>query len=490
MKRIIAFSVFIISVIQLNAQKNDLLNNLINNIKASELFEIVDTLSSKEMRGRLSGTEGYNKAAIYASKIFKDLNLKPITKEGYYQFFNIECNEIKEPCYISDETTKFKLGTDFVCRGFTGSGNIASEVVFCGYGIKNGEYYNDYANIDVNGKIVLIFKQNPDWKINNEDWKYVDIRQKVALARDNGAIGVLFVSVYNNGNPQKPIGSVMAGKGEHLSNIPQVHITPEVANNFLKNTGFEIYQLQTLIDSNKKPKSLQTGRICSMNINAKYTPSAKTMNVGAIMEGTDSLLKNEYVIICAHLDHVGTQGDSLMFPGANDNASGSAGVLQIAKAFVNSGIQPKRSIIFLLFASEEHGLDGSEYFADNMPVPVEQVTAMLNMDCIAYGDSIRVGCGKSFPKLWNIAKTSDDKFIKRMVDATWSGGGADATAFFNKKIPTLYFVTTNSYKYLHLPGDKPETLNLPLFESIVKLAAITLYNIADGNYIKENIDIK
>ena len=220
---------------------------------------------------------------------------------------------------------------------------------------------------------------------------------------------------------------------------------------------------------------------------AVLVPCMPTMNVVGLLEGSEPLLKNEYLVVGAHLDHVGSQAGEIFAPGANDNASGSTAALEIARAFVNSGIQPKRSIIFVLFASEELGLVGSTFFVNQSPVSLNKIVAMLNLDCIGYGDSIQVGNGKSSPKLWNIARRQDSLYTKMMVEATWNGGGADAGPFHDKGIPAAYFVTTNSYAHLHYMTDTPETLNKSLFEKITKLAYLTAFDVADGIYIREEV---
>jgi Zn-dependent M28 family amino/carboxypeptidase len=154
---------------------------------------------------------------------------------------------------------------------------------------------------------------------------------------------------------------------------------------------------------------------------------------------------------------------------------------------VKSGIKLKRSIIFILFASEELGLVGASHFVDRSTVPLEKITAMINLDCVGYGDSIQIGNGKSSPKLWNIARQLDSLNTKMMVQATWNGGGADAGPFHDKGIPAAYFVTTNSYAHLHYMTDTPETLNKSLFEKITKLAYLTAFEVANGDYNREEI---
>lgn len=461
----------------------------LSEINKEALIKNVQTLSSTEFDGRLAGSEGYNKAARFVANKFSEFGLKPAGDEEYFQYFNIEYNKISSPAIfkaiIDSETIDYKLGKDFVLRGFTGSNKFSAPVVFCGYGISRPDLrYDDYARINVKNKILLVFKQNPKWEIDNKDWGTNYPREKSLVAKKYGAKGILFVSLPNDTKPQPLIGSVMHGAGEQPLDFPQLQISIDAANNLLSKTGLTLSDFQTRIDEKKKPLSSTLTTKVIVETNAEYTKDAKTMNVVGMIEGSDNKLKNEYVIIGAHLDHVGSQA-GLLFPGANDNASGSAAVLELAKAFVKGGVKPKRSVIFVLFAGEEQGLNGSKYFVDNWKNGYNKITAMFNLDCIGYGDSIQVGNGKSVPNLWKIAKELDETSFNSMVNRTWGGGGADATPFFEKGIPCLYFVTTNSYDYLHLPGDKEETLSPDLFEKVVKLALLTAVDVANGNYQRE-----
>ncbi len=463
----------------------------LSEINKEDLIKNVRTLSSPEFEGRLPGSEGYNKAAQFASDEFYELGLKPAGDEKYFQHFNVEYNKIESPAIfkaiVDGDTTNYVLGKDFVLRGFTGSNKFTLPVVFCGYGISHPDLgYDDYAGVNVKNKIVMVFKQNPYWKNENKDWGTNYPREKSLVAKKYGAKGILFVSLPNDEKPQPLIGSVMHGEGDQPVDFPQLQISPEAANNLLSRTGLKIRELQTKIDGKKKPLSINLLTKAVVEVNAKYEKNARTMNVVGMIEGSDPKLKNEFVVIGAHLDHVGSQA-GLLFPGANDNASGSAAVLEIAKAFVNGGLQPKRSVVFVLFACEEQGLNGSKHFVESWKNGYDKIIAMINMDCIGYGDSIQVGNGKSAPKLWEIANQIDKTSFNSMVDKTWSGGGADATPFFEKEIPCLYFVTTNSYYHLHLPTDKVETLNPVLYEKIVKLAHLTALEIANGNYERETV---
>jgi len=463
----------------------------LSEINKEDLIATVKILTSPEFDGRLPGSEGYNKAAQFAANKLSELGLKPAGDEKYFQYLNVEYNKIESPpifkIIVIADTINYEIGKDFVLRGFTGSNNFTLPVVFCGYGISRPDLnYDDYAEVNVKNKIVMVFKQNPKWKTEDKDWGTNYPREKSLVARKHGAKGILFISLPNDEKPQGLIGSVLHGNGEQPDDFPQLQISLEVANNLLSRTGLKINELQTKIDEKKKPLSINLLTKAVVEVNAKYEKNAKTMNVVGIIEGSDPKLKNEFVIVGAHLDHVGSQA-GLLFPGANDNASGSAGVLEIAKAFVKGRLQPKRSVVFVLFASEEQGLNGAKHFVESWKHGYDKITAMLNLDCVGYGDSIQVGNGKSAPKLWGIANQIDKTNFKYMVDKTWNGGGADATPFHEKGIPCLYFVTTNSYDHLHLPSDKVETLNPTLYETLVKIAYLIAHEVANGNYSREKI---
>ncbi len=463
----------------------------LNSINSKDLMQIVENLASEKFDGRLSGSEGYNKAAEFIAEKFNKLGVIPAGEEGYFSYLNVEHNKIDTPAVLNllneKEITHFRLGRDYIFRGFTGSADFILPVAFCGYGIsmpKSG--YDDYENINVENKIVIVFKQNPAWKINGNGWEKDSPREKSRTAFEHGAKGILFVSLPNNEKSQPLIGSVMHGEGEQLEDFPQLHISLETANEFINTTGFSIWECQDRIDINQKPFSFLTRNKAEVKVNASYEKNAKTMNIIGKIEGKDPKLKDEYLIIGAHLDHVGSQA-GLLFPGANDNASGSAGVVEIAEAFQSSDLKTKRSILFVLFASEEQGLFGSEYFVKNLNNNYKNITAMINIDCIGYGDSIQIGNGKSSPGLWNITNRIDEERSNLMVAETWSGGGADATPFHAEGIPCLYFVSRYSYDHLHQITDIPETLNPQIFEAIVKLAYLTAREIAEGNYIREKV---
>ena len=445
-------------------------------------IQTVKYLSSKELAGRLPGHTGYTKAANFIANEFAKLKLKPGGNNCYFQNFKIEYNEILAPEHFSvickNKKINYQLGTDYVYRGFTGAGKFITNVVFCGYGLSEPDSaYDDYTGIDVKNKIALVFKYNPKWKNFPNGYP----REKAITAAKHGAVGILFVSFPNDPVPQKLIGSVLHGSGEQMTDFPQIHIELHVVDKLFESSGFTLKQLQSVIDSTRKPFSVPLENKVDLEVHTKYEKEKEVPNVVGILEGGDSVLKNEYIILGAHLDHVGNQAGKIFFPGANDNASGSAAVLEAARKFVSLKEKPKRSVIFVLFASEEQGLNGSSYFADHM----SSVKAMINLDCIGYGDSIQVNGGKSFPDLWKIVKEIDMKNDKLLVSRTGNGVGADAEPFFKKGIPTLYFVTTNSYQHLHLLSDTWETINQKLLEAVTRLSFLTAIEMCNKQNLKK-----
>src|SRR4030065_982339 len=227
----------------------------LESIKSDELLRTVKILASAEFDGRLPGSEGYNKAANFSSERFAKIGLLPKGDEGFFQYLDVEYNKIDTPAVfnliMNKEVFPYILGRDFVFRGFTGAANIIAQIAFCGYGISRPDLgCDDYEKINVKDKIVMVFKQNPTWKINDESWGNEYPREKSIVAYEHGARGILFVSRPNDEKPQPLIGSVMHGEGEQLDSFPQLHISLEVANDFLTLIEISINEWQARINEN------------------------------------------------------------------------------------------------------------------------------------------------------------------------------------------------------------------------------------------------
>lgn len=304
-------------------------------------------------------------------------------------------------------------------------------------------------------------------------------RVKANTAHRHGALGLLLVSEPGTVRDQALIGSVFHGPGEHLINFPAILISQETAADVLKRSDISLEDLHASFGETHHPRSFPTGVQAHLEIHATYKKGQDTMNVIGYTEGMDPELKKEVIIIAAHLDHVGAQAGAIVFPGANDNASGVAALIEIAEALSMMENRPKRSILFIAFSAEEQGFFGSTFYVSHPVRSLDQTRAMINIDCIGSGEGMRVGGGKDFPDLFQIAQAVNEEYTGFDLPASGSGGGADAEPFYRAGIPTLYFATTNGYAHLHQITDTPETLNLPLFEKAARLAFLTLLSVAN-----------
>jgi len=456
-------------------------------IRAADLIKTVEYLASPRLAGRLAGSPGYMGAAREMAGRFRRMGLRPAGDDGFFQRLDVEYDEIgacRLALVLPDGATReLRLGEDFVCRGLTGAGAFTAPVVFGGYGLsapKQG--YDDYAGIDARGKVVLAFKEPPPFQMDSLGWGTSTLpRPKGNTAAAHGALGLLLVSVPNQPHPQKPIGSTLEGEGPQDEHLPRLQVDGPVAQAMVRTAGLDLGTLQATVDSTKQPLSCELGVSARVGVEARYHAKQPSVNVVGVLEGSDPVLRDQVLVIGAHLDHVGSQG-GLYFPGANDNASGAAAVMAIAEAFASGGGRPMRSVLFVLFSSEESGLDGSKRFVEHPPVPLERIVAYLNLDCVGRGDSIQVGSGKTSPRLWQLARDLDARGARLTVAETWGGGGADATPFAEKGIPTIYFASKFSYTHLHLPGDQPATLDPRPYEALARLAYRTAWKVAEGGY--------
>jgi aminopeptidase YwaD len=460
-------------------------------ITRQELMQTVEFLAAPRLQGRLAGSPGYHLAAQAMAQRFRDLGLRPGGEDGYFQKLLVEYNEIQSASLAlalpGQAARTLQLGEEFTCRGLTGSGDVHAPLVFAGYGMSRpASGYDDYAGLDVRGKIVLAFKEAPPFQPDSTGWGPQTLpRPKGRVAAAHGAVALLLVSVPSHTRTPQPIGSMLEGDGPQDERFPRLQLAIPVAADILRASGFDIASLQASIDSLHAPQSRPLGGTAHVVVKAHHHPQQESVNVVGILPGSDPHCAGQYVVVGAHLDHVGSQGAHVYFPGANDNASGSACVLGIAAALAGLEARPARSVVFALFSSEEAGLLGARRFVERPPVARDSIVAFVNLDCVGHGDSIEVGGGKTRPQLWQIARELDASGAHLMVTSTWPGGGADAAPFEENKIPNLYFASKFSYRHLHLTSDTPATLNPRLLEAVARLACQTTWRLAQGAYAGE-----
>ncbi len=477
-------------------------------ISAEEMLSQVKYLASDAMRGRDTPSPELDSCATYLMNYFRSLGLGPVMpKNGYYQdFFLLKtrlAGEQKLTLSIHGVEKNYAIKDDFVPIYFSASRQVTAPVVFAGYGITAPEYqYDDYHQIDVTGKIVLVFTEEPQEKDSTSVFNgskatdHSKLSEKALNAIDHGAIGLIVVTnpSHRFRRPPNPWPSLLRSAPEEAipltlgekeqNKIVAIRIGKQVAEDLMSTSGRTMEQLHQQIDAELKPQSLLLPGVMATIATHLESDSLKTQNVIAFWEGSDPKLKEELVVVGAHYDHLGARGDSVIYHGADDNASGTAGVMAVAKAFAQSPQRPRRSVLFMCFAGEEKGLFGSRFYAGSDPIfPLERTVAMINMDMIGRNDTsaVEVSGAVRSPDLKQIFlqaneqvklhyKFGDDRRI----------GGSDHASFFRQNIPFLSFFTGMHDDY-HRPSDTPEKLDAEKMAQVARAAFACAWLIANSD---------
>jgi len=465
----------------------------------SEYLGYVNSLASENMRGRATGSPELEKAATFIRDRFRSMNLKPLAGNSYYQDFEVTASarlgtQNKLSYSSGRQKTALKVQRDFVPLNLSSAGRISGEVVFAGYGITAPEYnYDDYAGVDAKDKIVLVLRHEPqefDDKSVFEGKVYTvhaQIFSKAVNAKMHGAKAVLMINdaaAHPNDTDQLDKFGTTAGPAN--AGIEFAQVKSEIAGQWMALAGKNLAAIEASIDKDLHPQSLALPATLTLDLDIDIKREVKTVhNVGAYLPGETS----EYAIIGAHYDHLGlgeqfSLAPSLagtVHPGADDNASGTAGVLELAHWFSK---QPKRQrgILFLTFAGEELGLLGSSYYANHPVLPLENAVAMINMDMIGRIRDHKVyvggvGTGTSFPALLKDATARHDF----QADITERGGygSSDHTSFTAKRVPVLFFFSGLHADY-HKPSDTWDKIDAPDAVRLLDLIADVTDHLTDG----------
>lgn len=465
-------------------------------ISAEEMLSHVAYLASDDMKGRDTPSPELDKCANFIADYFRDLGLKYVAnnKDNYQHFSLLKTRLGGEQKFLlinNGVETAYQIKDDFVPLHLAANRTVTAPVVFAGYGISAPEYeYNDYESIDAKGKIVLVFTSEPQEKDSAsvfngiKETDHSRLNDKVLNAIDHGAVGFILVTNPNSrfrkppnvwpslmkSAPEDAIPFTLGEKEENK--IVAVRIGKQLADDLMSVSEKTMEDIHQAIDNDLKPRSMELPGLTASIKTFLESDSFKTQNVIAFLEGSDPELKKEIVVIGGHYDHVGTRNDTIIYNGADDNASGTAGVMAVAKAFTNSNIKPKRSVLFMCFAGEEKGLFGSRYYAGTDPLfPLEKTVAMLNMDMICRNDTsaVIVYGGTRSPDLKDLV-TRANASIKLKLDFNDDRrvGGSDHAPFFREKIPYLFF-NTGMHEDYHQPTDTVEKINA---EKMAKIAQV------------------
>ncbi len=477
MKKQIAFLLFLFSSSFLFAQQPQ--------ASAKDLHEYVKFLASDSLKGRKPGTPEINVAAGYIRDHFQAAGLKLLDREGFQWFEIVSDVTLGEKNALSCNGFTATLKKDFIPLSFSSSANVDAQLVFAGYGFDlnlDSLKWSDYTGMDVKGKWVMVFRADPE--IDNSDSKFIpysDVRSKVLTAKDHGAAGMLLVTPRGQEKEDKLMPLVVENN-EVTAGIPILSITREMADRILKKTGFTVDSLDHVIVAGKAPKSFETG-VSVRGIAEVIQKREKTANVMAMMEGSDPMLKDEYLVIGGHYDHLGYGGPGsgsrmpdtvAVHNGADDNASGTAMVMELAKRLSLEKGKTKRSIIFVSFSGEEIGLLGSKYFVDHPPVELKKIKAMFNFDMVGRFDkeknSISISGTGTSVEADSILKLLEAKLPFAVVHSPDGYGPSDHASFYSSNIP-VFFLTTGVHMDYHTPFDDTEKLDFDAEKTICDYAA-------------------
>ncbi len=474
-------------------------------ITVEDLKKHLYIIASKEMEGRDTPSPGLEKAANYIEDHFKMLGLTPGNNGSYRQTYPLYKDSMLN-AGMKINGAVLELNKDYQPQANNYSAEMRfSEVVFAGYGILDGDKRDDYKDLKVTGKLVLIADGTPaDYKSSTTGFASpASAFGKMNAAMSKGAAAVMII--YNN-YPRRAmnINSNWNPNSYRASVLPFTFtVAPAVAEKIMGEEGKNILDK---LKAGTAPAKTYPAEIDLAY--AKTTRTSSASNVIGVLEGTD--LKDEYVFLTAHYDHLGKR-DTIIFYGADDDGSGTTGVLEIAEAFVKAkqaGKGPRRTMVFMTVSGEEKGLWGSAYYANHPIYPLEKTTVDLNIDMIGRSDASRkvgdstnyvyvVGDDKISSDLKVISEAANNSYVKMELDYKFNDPKdpnriyfrSDHYNFAQKGVPIIFYYDGMLGGDYHRGTDTPDKINYELFKKRTQLIFHTAWEMANRDAMLKR-DIK
>ncbi len=462
------------------------------NDPAERMRKDIFLLASDEFEGRGVETEGINKAADYIAARFKELGLKPAMPEGsYFQPFTIPGpaklgapNRLVLKGPVGQEIAP-TFNKQFAVSGLSANGKASAGIVFAGYGISVAKGYDDYKDVDVKDKIVIVLRQTP--RATSKDApipgakSVAALTAKIAAAEAHKAAALIFVNDKDKAGDDDPLMSFDYSRGGSAP-FPVFHLRRAIVDQLLASSNTSLAELEADIDRDLKPRSFELKGWNGELEAAVSRIDLKVKNVIGFLEGNGPLA-SETLVIGAHYDHLGrgepgslADGNKAIHYGADDNGSGTTAVLELARRFAGDKDRQGRRLVFMLFSGEERGLFGSIYYCRNPIFPLNDTVAMINLDMVGrLRDDPKlmkgnleiggIGSAKTFETLVDEINKKYDFNIKKTRSGT---GPSDHTSFYVKGVPVFFFFTGMHPEY-HRPTDKPETINFVGMKKVVEM---------------------
>jgi hypothetical protein len=444
----------------------------------------VKTLASPAMKGRGTGSPQLEKAAKFLASEFKKAGIPPAPgAPGYFQRFEVTVNaELGKNNSLKTISTGATAGTtvslspgkDFLPFNFSANDKVSGPLVFAGYGITAPEYnYDDYAGLDVKDKIVIVLRHEPQEFDEKSVFagkvytRHAQTEFKAVNAKMHGARAVLFVNDVANHTDPDELDKFSRRVGPGLTSVPFLQVRAALVEQWLQPTlGKSLKEWIAEVDKDLKPRGAALPATLTAELSTDVRrQTSRVPNVAAYLPGETS----EYLIVGAHFDHIGMGEQSSMSPdlagkaihhGADDNASGSAGLLALAR-WAKQQPKLKRGLLFLAFSGEELGLLGSAHYVNQPLLPLDQAVAMINMDMIGRIKDAKVfiggtNTGSSLKAL--IEGIQPNTSLKLELSDQGGFGSSDHFSFITKQVPVLFFFSGLHQDY-HRPSDTWEKIN-------------------------------
>jgi Peptidase family M28/PDZ domain/PA domain len=472
--------------------------------RADALREHVRYLASEELTGRGVETPGIKLARDYIVREFAKAGLRPGGDNGsYLQAFDVATGvAVKQPTAMAlGKQPPLRLDEEWTPLGLSSSGRVEADVVFAGYGITAKEYgYDDYAGIDAKGKIVLVLRYEPPPKDDKSPFQkaprysnHATLRAKANNAGDHGAVGMILVDFNHSGDEQKELLSTRNSLWRNGKSPIAAQVKRSVIEKWLDTQGVFLKPLKEKIDREERPASQYLpGARVTLQVSLEEIRQ-RTENVVGILPGSDPILTDQNIVIGAHYDHVGfghygtrnSTAEGQIHHGADDNASGTAVLLQLAEQLSRSQMKPARTIVFAAFSGEELGLHGSRHYVNYPSLSLSSTKAMLNLDMVGRlrDNRLTVFGTRSAKELSAIVLEEAQKLGLQVIESD-SVGRSDHMSFYNRKIPALHFFTGSHADY-HRPSDTWEKLNIEGMVKVTDLVSEVVQRVAN---IKEPLN--
>jgi hypothetical protein len=499
------------------------LEDALESISIEDLQDKIGYLASDEFRGRGNGTEDLDRAAEYVAGVFDQAGLTPAGDDGFFQEFQVNrpsmgANNVVRVVFSESRDVDLSPGSDFIPYTISPSVEITAPLTFVGYGIRAPELdYDDLAGMDLSGRIAVVMESYPR---DRDDDSPFDILSDVDLSSTEvkaqnvlsaGAVGMILVQ----GPDSRDVTSIAYFSRAMRPNLPprdavmDLALAPEdpaipiviVSRRASSRVLPSLEAYQSQIDEELQPHSIDLPTSATIRVDLDLNPYT-ARNVVAMIEGSDPDLRNEVIVVGAHYDHDGERGNQI-WNGADDNASGTSGLLELAEAFA-IGVRPSRSVILAAWAGEEKGMLGSRFYVRNAAVPIEDTIAMFQIDMIGRNEDHKADREEGFLD----ERAEDNGNALNMIGSVFSPDlretfedvnedvgldlrfrydyraenlmrRSDHWSFLTQRVPSI-FLFGGLHPDYHTPNDTADKINYEKVENVIELVYLTLLEVGDS----------